>query len=176
MQTAARHVSERLEQLADTLSRELNDPEHMSSNRTQLYRLWQRSHLAEDAFLDLAYEARARTKYRANIDKPAAKSAFLPGSRNRAPYFFRVLRSMIDELAASMPANSLTTDGTCSNVPDTPIRRLSAFSLTLTIAPDGTAHSTQSIDLPPGRYRGVLVVGIGSGIQQTCSEHEDVSP
>jgi hypothetical protein len=62
-------------------------------------RMWANSNLDEEAFLDLMYEARRRTK-RALVQKDASdgRSSFA-GAKNRMPYFFAVLDDLLAEQA-----------------------------------------------------------------------------
>ena len=161
-------VSERIEQLIETISREFNDNEHLSSNRTRFYKLWRHANVSEEAFLGLAFEARARTKARGNIEKPA-KGGIYPGLRNKVPYFFQVLDSLIAAQPSSPPAGTLPP-----TAPDPRPNHLATFGLTLTVAADGTIHSSQPVALQPGCYSAVLVVAAPPKSQESdpLCEHE----
>ena len=145
-------VSERIEQLIETISREFNDNEHLSSNRTRFYKLWRHANVSEEAFLGLAFEARARTKARGNIEKPA-KGSIYPGLRNKVPYFFQVLDSLIAAQPSTPPAGPLPP-----TAPDPRPSQLATFGLSLTVSVDGTIHASQPVALQPGCYNAVLVV------------------
>jgi len=75
-------------------SRELHDSEHAKSNITQAFRLMQQSGLSEDVFMQKMYEARAITKERGNIKKPATEFGEF-GTKNKVPYWFAVLRDLL---------------------------------------------------------------------------------
>jgi hypothetical protein len=62
-------------------SREMGDTNHLGSNITQAHRIFVESSMALDAFFDVLYEARLRTR-KTN------------GVGNRMAYFFRVLRDL----------------------------------------------------------------------------------
>jgi hypothetical protein len=75
---------------------ELNDdPDHARSNVSQAARYWHESGVSEDTFRDLLYEARRRTKGAGNIEKLADGEAGKMGLRNRMPYFFECLKTII---------------------------------------------------------------------------------
>jgi hypothetical protein len=75
-------------------SRELHDSEHVKSNITQAFRLMQQTGLSETAFMQKLTEARAITKERGNIKKPASQYGEF-GTKNKAPYWFAVLRDLL---------------------------------------------------------------------------------
>ena len=71
----------------------LHDPEHVKSNITQAYNIWQASLLSEEEFIQALYEAKSVIlKWSGNIRKMANEE---DGLKNRAPYFFGVLRKTI---------------------------------------------------------------------------------
>jgi hypothetical protein len=80
-------------------SGEFHDSDRFIQNRTRVMRMWANSNLDEEAFLDLMYEARRRTK-RALVQKDASdgRSSFA-GAKNRMPYFFAVLDDLLAEQA-----------------------------------------------------------------------------
>jgi hypothetical protein len=71
-------------------SRELGDTAHETANMLQANHLWHESGLGEQAFVDLLYEARGRTR-RAQGAQGAGQI------QNRAAYFFTVLRALVSE-------------------------------------------------------------------------------
>src|SRR4051794_2971120 len=75
-------------------SRELHDSEHVKSNITQAFRLMQQTGLSESVFLQKMTEARAITKERGNIKKPASEYGEF-GTKNKVPYWFAVLRDLL---------------------------------------------------------------------------------
>jgi hypothetical protein len=80
----------------DWFSDELHDdPALLNSAVTRATNLWTNSGLSEEAFRMLLFNARTRAKQRGNIQKPAHGN---PYQRNRIPYFFAVLESMLAEL------------------------------------------------------------------------------
>jgi DNA-binding MarR family transcriptional regulator len=88
-------------------SRALNDLSHAPSNQKQAQNLFRQSGLAEKAFVELLYEAKKRTQWAA-IATPSVTGA----GPNRAAYFFKVVRNLLEEkahLSAHPPARlSLT--------------------------------------------------------------------
>jgi hypothetical protein len=78
----------------EDFSRELRDPEHIESNKAQANNLFRQSSLSEKEFVDLMYEARRRTGWQV-VSKAA--NAEQSGLRNRCPYFFKVLRDLLEE-------------------------------------------------------------------------------
>jgi hypothetical protein len=153
-----RPLSEQMERLMETVSRECNDIDHLSSNRTRLRRLWDRTRLPEEAFIGLVNEARVRTKARGNIAKPAT-SGIYPGLRNKAPYFFRVLESIIADLPSPPEPATIENQASTLSQANALVQRLPAFEVTVTITSEGAVLVAQAVDVPPGRYRAVLVLG-----------------
>jgi hypothetical protein len=72
-------------------SRELGDEGHLAANITQALRLYQGSGLAEQAFVNLLYEARRRTRQYQGRQG-------LGGIENKMAYFFQTLRNLVDTL------------------------------------------------------------------------------
>jgi len=72
----------------------LHDPDHIYSNQTQAMNLWRSSELSEDDFIDLLTEAKKLTlKNTGNIRKKAGYA----GLKNRAPYFFQVVKDLLSK-------------------------------------------------------------------------------
>ncbi len=88
--------SEYVSRLMTDFSRELRDTDHTESNVTQANNLYRESNLPEKQFAELMYEARKRTGWQA-VSKAAGGE--FEGARNRCPYFFKVLRSLLEEKA-----------------------------------------------------------------------------
>ena len=76
--------------VATDFSVELHDSEHIVANVAQVLRLWQSSGLIEEAFVEIMYEAKRRTRR-------AQGSQGLAGMRNKMAYWFRVLRELLKE-------------------------------------------------------------------------------
>jgi len=72
-------------------SHELHDSEHVKSNITQAFRLMQQAGMSETVFMQKMTEARAITKERGNIKKPADEF----GTKNKVPYWFAVLKDLL---------------------------------------------------------------------------------
>ena len=71
----------------------LHDQEHLKSNITQAHNIWAQSELEEESFIEALYEAKQIVlKWSGNIRKLANEKE---GIKNRAPYFFRVLRNLV---------------------------------------------------------------------------------
>ena len=83
-----------LEDLVDRYSDELHDSGHAPQNRGQAARLWKASGRSETAFSQVMIEAKAET-LRRDIHKRATVGGDL-GLRNKMPYFFIVLRDLLD--------------------------------------------------------------------------------
>lgn len=73
-------------------SRALNDLAHAPSNQKQAQNLFRQSGLDEKAFVELLYEAKKRTQWAA-IATPAVTGS----GPNRAAYFFKVVRNLLDK-------------------------------------------------------------------------------
>lgn len=73
-------------------SRALNDLSHVPSNQQQAQNLFRQSGLDEKAFVELLYEAKKRTQWAA-IATPKVTGT----GPNRAAYFFKVVRNLLDE-------------------------------------------------------------------------------
>jgi hypothetical protein len=84
-----------MEWFADELH---DDPKLLNSVVTRATNLWTSSGLSEEAFRALLFDARTRAKQRGNIHKAAHDN---PYQRNRVPYFFAVLESLLAERAES---------------------------------------------------------------------------
>jgi hypothetical protein len=86
--------SEYISRVMQDFSRELRDLEHVESNITQANNLYRQSGLPEKKFVELMYEARKRTSWQ--IVSKVAEGEH-DGARNRCPYFFKVLRNLLEE-------------------------------------------------------------------------------
>lgn len=86
-------LSPYLEDLVDRFSEELHDEEHQPQNRGQAARLWKASGRSEAAFGQALIEARAITLGREIKKRAKVGGEF--GLRNKAPYFFTVLRDVL---------------------------------------------------------------------------------
>ena len=86
--------SENITHLIASLSREvLHDDEHVAPNISQAHNIWLESDLAEEDFIEAIYTAKGITlEWTGNIRKTANPTT---GLKNRAPYFFRVLRNLV---------------------------------------------------------------------------------
>jgi len=86
--------SEYISRVMQDFSRELRDLEHVESNITQANNLYRQSTLSEKHFIELMYEARKRTSWQ--VVTKVAEDGY-EGARNRCPYFFKVLRNLLEE-------------------------------------------------------------------------------
>lgn len=101
-------ISSKIATIFGNLSkRDLHDPVHERSNITRGMKLWQHSKLSEDTFLELVREARKITlAYSGSIRKKADNYM---GLKNRAPYFFQVLKDLIQRRALANFRAELST-------------------------------------------------------------------
>ncbi len=83
-----------LEDLVDRYSDELHDSDHAPQNRGQAARLWKASGYSEAAFGQVLIEAKAETLKR-DVHKRARVGGEF-GLRNKMPYFFTVLKDLLD--------------------------------------------------------------------------------
>ena len=81
-----------ISQIMLDFSRALNDLSHAPSNQQQAQNLFRQSGLDEKAFAELLYEAKKRTQWAA-IATPSVTG----NGPNRAAYFFRVVRNLLEE-------------------------------------------------------------------------------
>ncbi len=82
-------------QVIDSLSKnDLHDPTHIQSNITRATNLWKTSRLSEDQFINLIREAK-----RKSLDHTGTirKQAGYLGFKNHAPYFFQVLKDLVQQ-------------------------------------------------------------------------------
>lgn len=84
--------TEFLDELIEDITHELNDPNHLKSNVTRARRLFMSSGLSAEDFQEEIYEARDRAKKRTGIRHNGEQ----PFTKNRMPYFFKVLESLTD--------------------------------------------------------------------------------
>lgn len=89
-------LAENIIRIITDFSREvLNDESHTRSNISQAHNIWREAGLTEDEFIDALYAAKAVTLERTGGIKKLADDR--TGLKNRAPYFFRVLRNLVLE-------------------------------------------------------------------------------
>ena len=95
-----RMFSAYIDQIIRDISLEFHDSMHVTSNCTQARNLWRASGLDVADFVEILYIAREITRKRGNIDKLATDdtSSTFKGAKNRAPYFFRVIRNELRSL------------------------------------------------------------------------------
>ena len=78
--------------ISDLSAQTLHDPTHVEANVTQAHNIWLESNLSETNFVETVQAAKRITlEWSGSIRKHANPST---GLKNRAPYFFRVLRNM----------------------------------------------------------------------------------
>lgn len=79
-------------------SKLFHDGAHERSNRTRAMRLWAESGLDEETFVDILQEARAITQARP-VEREATDGS-PEGTKNRMPYYFRVVEDLVDMAVA----------------------------------------------------------------------------
>lgn len=154
-------LSPYIENIVSEIAREFHD-DAPASSRTQAYNIWDASGLAEEGYGRLLYVARARTRERGNIEKPAA-SGGVWGARNRMPYFWAVLRSLLKEEGAhqtnSVPAREGRGDAVPSTTVSIPLARaMQGFECDVEIDEVGVLRVDQPFPLSSGRYRVIVVI------------------
>ena len=78
--------------ISDLSTQTLHDPSHVDANVTQVHNIWHRSGLPEEEFIEAIRTAKRTTlDWSGSIRKVANQRT---GLKNRAPYFFRVLRNL----------------------------------------------------------------------------------
>ena len=78
--------------ISDLSTQILHDPNHVEANVTQAHNIWFQSAFSEEEFIEAIQAAKTTTlAWSGSIRKHANPST---GLKNRAPYFFRVLRNM----------------------------------------------------------------------------------
>ena len=108
---------------------ELHDSsEHARSNVSQAARLWHESGVSEDTFRSLLYEARQRTKQAGNVEKMADGEEGKLGFRNRMPYFFACLKTVLRE-DLQRPVNDLAPSNGQGKSPRTKRHRTTNLSV-----------------------------------------------
>lgn len=88
-----------INQLLLDFSKSLNDLAHAQSNQSQAQNLFRQSGLDERSFVELLYEARKRTQWAA-----IATPKTVGSGPNRAAYFFKVVRNLLEGKSRSSPA------------------------------------------------------------------------
>jgi hypothetical protein len=78
--------------ISDFSKQALHDEEHIASNIAQAHNLWKASELPEEEFVKVLYTAKVTTLKKSGSIKKAANEH--PGLKNRAPYFFAVLKDL----------------------------------------------------------------------------------
>lgn len=95
--TASTWASPLIDRIVEDYSTRLHDaPKSLRSNCTRARRLWTESDLAEDDFVGLLHQAYRRTQENSHRIRKSAKAGPF-GTKNKMPYFFSVLRSLIEE-------------------------------------------------------------------------------
>ena len=93
-------TSHNIERIAIDFSRQImHDEEHINSNTTQMHNIWHQSGLSEEEFIDVVYQARKIVLNRSSQINKLANPQF--GLKNRAPYFFTVLKNLVEEATQS---------------------------------------------------------------------------
>lgn len=89
-----KQISQHISRLVTNFSKQaLHDSEHTKSNITQAHNIWHESGLSEEEFIEALHAVkRIVLKWSGNIRKLANGQS---GLKNRAPYFFRVLRNLV---------------------------------------------------------------------------------
>ncbi len=87
-----------ISQVMADFSKLFHDGAHERSNRTRAMRLWAESGLDEETFADILQEARAIAQARA-VEREATDGS-PEGTKNRMPYFFRVVEDLVDMAVA----------------------------------------------------------------------------
>lgn len=89
-------VSPLIDRIVEDYSTRLHDaPRSVRSNGTRARRIWAASGLSEDDFIALLHEAYRRTQENSHrIRKSATEGLY--GTKNKMPYYFSVLRSLVD--------------------------------------------------------------------------------
>ena len=78
--------------ISDLSAQTLHDPNHVEANVTQAHNIWLQSAFSEEEFVEAIQAAKRTTlEWSGSIRKQANPST---GLKNRAPYFFRVLRNL----------------------------------------------------------------------------------
>jgi len=78
--------------ISDLSQQVLHDPGHVDANISQAHNIWLQSALSEEEFVEAIWETKRITlEWSGSIRKQANPST---GLKNRAPYFFRVLRNL----------------------------------------------------------------------------------
>ncbi|MGH2460220.1 MAG: helix-turn-helix domain-containing protein [Chloroflexota bacterium] len=86
-----------IDRIVEDYSARLHDaPKSFRSNCTRARHLWTESDLAEDDFVGLLHQAYRRTQENSHRIRKSAKDGPF-GTKNKMPYFFSVLRSLIEE-------------------------------------------------------------------------------
>ena len=78
--------------ISDLSTQTLHDPNHVEANVTQAHNIWLQSAFSEEEFVEAIQAAKRTTlEWSGSIRKQANPST---GLKNRAPYFFRILRNL----------------------------------------------------------------------------------
>ncbi len=86
-----------IDRIVEDYAARLHDaPRSFRSNCTRARRLWTDSGLAEDDFVGLLHQAYRRTQENSHRIRKSAKDGPF-GTKNKMPYFFSVLRSLLEE-------------------------------------------------------------------------------
>lgn len=87
-----------ISQVMADFSKLFHDGAHERSNRTRAMRLWAESGLDEETFVDILQEARTITQARP-VEREATDGS-PEGTKNRMPYYFRVVEDLVDMAVA----------------------------------------------------------------------------
>ncbi len=132
--TRSKAVSSYIEDIVSEVAREFHD-EAPASSRTQAYNLWDASGLTEGEYGNLLYVARARTRERGNIKKEAT-SGGVWGTRNKMPYFWVVMQSLIQDAKVNRTSSTSSRDG----------QQISAESTGSSVVRMSPAHAVQAFE------------------------------
>jgi hypothetical protein len=87
-----KHSEDIARTISDFSQQVFHDEEHIASNIAQAHNLWKASGLSEEEFVSLLHAAKATTLKKSGSIKRVADER--TGLKNRAPYFFAVLKGL----------------------------------------------------------------------------------
>lgn len=89
-------IREELLPFTEDFAREFKDEASLRSSLSQMVNIFLQSETEMDDFVNLLYDARLRTKeYSGSVTKESSRGAY--GGKNMMPYFFKVLRNLVEE-------------------------------------------------------------------------------
>lgn len=89
-------VREELLPFVEDFAKEFGDEAPLRSSLSQMVNIYIQSGLEMDNFIDVVYDARLRTKeYAGSVSKESQNGKY--GGKNRMPYFFKVVRNLVEE-------------------------------------------------------------------------------